>query len=183
VVTGLVLGHTTAVGSTYSAIRGKITERQLPVGSVETKRNATGFGSVNNRLILIDGPYRVYVSVFAYGTSLYLGWMMYRNRKGSELFARYWSDFFASLFGRLDYIGLMLRTERARAMREVVHSLCREGMNVAIEQIEVPESYGFPDGLPPIEALPSTLPMAHLPPPAPTGTWSRAGSLPAAREL
>jgi hypothetical protein len=146
----------TAGSSTYNAIVGKLDERQLPIQSKETRRTATGFGSVNNRLILTDGYYQIYVSVFAYGTSLYLGWMMWRTRRGSALFARFISDLIATIMGRLDLIGRMLRTERARAMREAVHALCREGLNVAIERIEVPDSYAFPAGLPPIESLPGT---------------------------
>jgi hypothetical protein len=98
--------------SVYSAIRGKLAERELPIESMRIRRSATGFGSVNNRLILTDGHYQVYVSVFCYGTSLYLGWMMWRTRTGAVLTGRFFSDLFAGLTGRLDVIGLMLRTER-----------------------------------------------------------------------
>jgi len=69
---------------------------------------------VQNRLILVEGQYRVYVSVFPFGTSLYLGWIMYRHRGGAELIGRFVVDLFASLSGRLDDIGRMLRTERPR---------------------------------------------------------------------
>jgi hypothetical protein len=136
--------------SVYSAIRGQLAERRLPIQSVHARRTTIGRGTVNNHLILTDGHYQVYVSVFAYGTSLYLGWMMWRSRRGSALIVR----FFADLFQRLDPSDLMLRTDRPRAMREVVHALCREGLHVAIEQIEVPASYGFPNGLPQVETLP-----------------------------
>ena len=136
--------------SVYSAVRGKLTERRLPIQAVHSRRTPAGFGSVTNRLILVDGHYQVYVSVFEYGTSLYLGWMMWRSRRGAALVGRFVSD----LFRRPDVIDLMLRTERPRAMREVVHALCREGLHVAVEQIEVPAHYGFPEGLPQVEALP-----------------------------
>jgi hypothetical protein len=150
----------------YSVIEGKLQERHLPLTSQQTRRTATGYGAVQNRLILFDGQYRVYVSVFPYGTSLYLGWIMYRYRSGGELIARFFADLFASLSGRLDDIGRMLRTERPRALREVAHALCREGLNVAVQQIEVPLTYGFPNGLPPVEPLPGTVQQQPT-----TGSW------------
>lgn len=150
----VVLADRAAAGdSVYSAIRGKLVERELPIQSLRARRTYSGFG-VNNRLILMDGYYHTYVSVFSYGTSLYLGWMMFRTRRGATIVGRFVADLVASLAGRLDEIDLMLRTERPRAMREVVHALCREGLHVAVERIEVPVGYGFPEGLPPVEALP-----------------------------
>ncbi|PPK67137.1 hypothetical protein V5P93_003474 [Actinokineospora auranticolor] len=157
-----------AADAVYRMMNGKIAERKLPIQSVETTRNRTGFGSVANRLVLIDGSYRAYVTVFAYGTSLYLGWVMYRHRRGVNLVVRFWLDLVARMTGRLSDIGQMLRTQRPRAMREVIHALCREGMYVAIERVEVPENYGFPNGLPPIEDLPGETPTgagwaSHVP--------------------
>jgi hypothetical protein len=162
--------RSSAADHVYSAIQGKLLERQLPVASLLTRRTATGFGAVQNRLILVDGQYRVYVSVFAFGTSLYLGWIMYRHRGGGELLGQFILDLFASLSGKLDDIGRMLRTERPRALREVVHALCREGLNVAVQQIEVPLTYGFPNGLPPVEPLPGAMPQPAYQQPI-TGAW------------
>jgi hypothetical protein len=165
----VVLADRAAAGpSVFSAIRGKLNERRLPIQSVQARRNGSGFGTVHNRLILIDGHYQVHVSVFDYGTSLYLGWMMWRSRRGAAVVGRFVADLVASLVHRRDPSDLMLRTVRPRAMREVVHALCREGLHVAVEQIAVPESYGFPEGLPQIESLPGVSAPAPVPqPPAP----------------
>lgn len=146
--------------SVYSAIRGKLAERKMPIQSVQARRNYNAAGTVDNRLVLVDGHYHVFVSVFAYGTSLYLGWMMYRTRRGSTLVRRFVTDLVVNMVRGQDVIDLMLRTERPRALREVAHALCREGLHVAIERIEVPASYGFPKGLPDIEALPSSRGLA-----------------------
>jgi hypothetical protein len=146
--------------SVYSPISGKLAERKMPIHTVQARRHYNSAGTVDNRLVLIDGHYQVYVSVFAYGTSLYLGWMMYRSRRGSALVRRFVSDLFINMVQGQDVIDLMLRTERPRALREVAHALCREGLHVAIERIEVPASYGFPDGLPDVEALPSSRGLA-----------------------
>ena len=145
--------------SVYSAIRGRLAERDLPLQDVIARRTYSRHG-VSNRLVLVDGYYHVYVTVFPYGTSLYLGWTMWRRRRGVALVKRFVSDLVASLGGRLDSVDLMLRTEHPRAIREVVHALCREGLHVAVDRIEVAASYGFPNGLPRIEPLPGGNPMS-----------------------
>lgn len=171
-----------ASDSVYSAIRGKLTERQLPIQGIRARRTREPNGAVNNRLVLVDGHYQVYVSVFAYGSSLYLGWMMYRTRRGSALLRRFFGDVLAAMTRRVDDVELMLRTERPRAMREVVHALCREGLNVAVERIEVSPEYGFPEGLPEIELLPATSSPGPRPPTAPTPGWpAPAGTMPTTR--
>ena len=137
-------------GAVYSLVCGRLRDRRMPIYAV-VRRTRTGFGGVSNRLILIDGHYKIYVSVFEYGTSLYLGWTMWRTRRGWTLLGRFVSDLVAGITGRLDPVGMTLRTERARAMREAAHAICREGLHVAIERKEVPVHYGFPNGLPPIE--------------------------------
>jgi hypothetical protein len=149
-------------GSVYSLVCGELRDRHMPISAV-VHRTRTGFGAVSNRLILIDGHYKVCVSVFEYGTSLYLGWMMWRSRRGWTLLGRFVSDLVAGITGRLDPVGMTLRTERARAMREAAHAICREGLRVAIERREVPVDYGFPNGLPPIEEPPGF----QQPPPPP----------------
>ena len=78
------------------------------------------------------------MSVFAYGTSLYIGWTMWRKRRAFVLIGVFLKDVFGSLLGRSDDIAQMLRTETVRAMREAVHSAVREGAETAMRGIEVP---------------------------------------------
>jgi hypothetical protein len=145
----------------YSQIAGRIRDRGLPM-RVSLRRIRTGLHqqSIGDRVIVEDGHYFAYISVFEYGSSLYLGWMMWRKRRGFVLVGRFVSDLFASIFNGLDPVRLMLRTERPRAMREAVHSVAREGLHVAIEGLLVPEAYGFPGGLPPIEDSTPAMGMA-----------------------
>src|SRR6266568_96538 len=138
--------------SVYSHISGTLRERQLPIG-YGVRRIRTGLGprNVSNRLVLADRSYTAYVSVFNYGTSLYLGWMMWRSRRGTTLIGQYVIDVIEGMAGRRDPERVMLRSERPRAMREAVHAACREGLFAAVEGVDVPLNYGFPQGLPPIE--------------------------------
>lgn len=138
--------------SVYSQISGTLRDRQLPIGW-RVRRIRTGLGShnVSNRLVMTERSYTAYVSVFNYGTSLYLGWTMWRTRRGSRLVAQFIVDLFEGLVGRRDMERQMMRTERPRAMREALHAACRESLFTAAEGRDVPVDYGFPQGLPPIE--------------------------------
>ncbi|HEV2782719.1 MAG TPA: hypothetical protein VGX25_25285 [Actinophytocola sp.] len=146
----LLVGRAEAADSVYSHIAGRLRERRLPIHNYLVKRTPTGFGATGNRLVLVDGYHYVYVSVFSYGTSLYLGWSMWRVRKGSVLLHQYSSSRGTSL----DPIGRILNLERLKAMREAVHAVCREALHTAVQSVSVSESYGFPSGMPPIEGLP-----------------------------
>lgn len=107
----------------YRVINETLASRGYPVTPVRD----------GNRLKLVMGPYSAYVSVFSYGTSLYLGWMMWRSRRGSELIARYFGDLVLGMKGQNTIEKQLLRSEGARAMREAVHLACREGLMVAVE--------------------------------------------------
>ena len=167
------------VDSVYSKIKGAIERRGMPLAVVARRMlNDRQNRTCASRLIIQDGQYTVYVSVFPYGSSLYLGWSMWRRRSCWTLFKRWIADAIRSLFGLSDLLRVMLRADRPRAMREGVHFACREGLKVAVTETFVPVEYGFSNGLPPIEhysqaasatpsipAMPSAPP---LPPPPPS---------------
>jgi hypothetical protein len=153
----LLADRAAASESVYNVIVGRARDRSLPLYPY-TRRLPTSFGPVSNRLVLVDGHYEAFITVFPYGSGLYLGWTMWRSRRGAHLIGRYLGDIFRGMSGQLDPVARMLRTEQARAMREAVHAVCREGLSVAVEQTQVPDSYAFPQGLPPIETFAVTGP-------------------------
>ncbi|MCK9897257.1 hypothetical protein, partial [Frankia sp. AgB32] len=138
--------------SAYSQIAGTVRNRQIPV-QIAYRRIDTGLGRdrINNRLVLSSEGYNAYISVFPYGTSLYLGWMMWRTRLGIRLMIQFVSDGISTLLRRNDLESRVLRTETARAMREAVHAACREGLHAALDGRTVSTDFGFPEGLPPID--------------------------------
>lgn len=160
----LLADRAAGADSVYSQISGTLWHRQLPV-NWRVRRIRTGFGpsNVSNRLVVQDRTYTAYISVFPYGTSLYLGWMMWRTRRGTTLIGRFVADVFSGMGNGQDLERQMMRTERPRAMREAVHAACREGLMVAHEGRQVPVEYGFPQGLPQIE--PDELGSAPVPVP------------------
>lgn len=186
----LLADRAAAAESVYNVVVGRSRDRGLPLYPY-TRRLATSFGPVSSRLVLVDGHYEAFVTVFPYGSGLYLGWTMWRSRRGAHLIGRYIADIFRSMGGQLDPVARMLRTEQARAMREAVHAVCREGLHVAVEQTEVPDSYAFPHGLPPVETfavsapMPVSAPSPVLPPADPAGiqsSWAQPPSTPPAAQ-
>ncbi|MET9413354.1 hypothetical protein ABZY03_04040 [Streptomyces klenkii] len=154
--------------SAYAAIYGALSQRRIPVTAVPSRIRSDVFQPevVNNRLVISSGRYVAYVSVFEYGTSLYLGWTMWRSRSGVVLIGTYFKDLIGGFLRRTGDVNQMLRTERPRAMREAVHSAVREGVETAIQGIEVPIASTFGQDLP-IMNVPGQGPAGPPAPPAP----------------
>ncbi|WKU45682.1 hypothetical protein Q3V23_17385 [Streptomyces sp. VNUA116] len=154
--------------SAYAAIYGALSRRRIPVTAVPSRIRSDVFQPevVSNRLVVTSGRYVTYVSVFEYGTSLYLGWTMWRIRPGIVLIGTYFKDLIGGFKGRTGDVNQMLRTERPRAMREAVHSAVREGVEIAVQGIEVPIASTFGQDLP-IMTAPGQGPAGPPAPPAP----------------
>ncbi len=114
--------------SVYHGIRQVLHTRGYPVRVEEQE----------GRMILRENTYSVYISVFAYGSSLYLGWMMWRSRRGYQFIGQYLRDMMQGIQGRNQVEWQMLRSERARALREAAHIACREGLAVALSDTTPP---------------------------------------------
>ncbi|MFH8787220.1 hypothetical protein [Streptomyces roseoverticillatus] len=154
--------------SAYAAIYGALSSRRIPVTAVPSRIRSDVFQPevVSNRLVINSGRYVAYVSVFEYGTSLYLGWTMWRIRPGWVIIGTYFKDLIGGFKGRTGDVNQMLRTERPRAMREAVHSAVREGVEIAVQGIEVPIASTFGQDLP-IMTAPGQGPAGPPAPPAP----------------
>jgi hypothetical protein len=170
-----------AADSAYAAIYGTLRGRGIPVDAAaeRVRGEVLGRSVVNNRLVLTERRYTVFVSIFPYGTSLYTGWTMWRRRRGAVILGQFFKD----LFGRSGGINEMLRAERVRAMLEAVAAAVREGAEVAVQGADVPIPDAFGQDLP-VRDLSASADQPPMPaaPPAPTGpagpgTW---GGQPAA---
>jgi hypothetical protein len=169
-----------AATSAYAAIYGSLRRRQIPLSPValRVRSDILGQEAVNNRLVIAERGYTAYVSVFPYGTSLYVGWLMFRNRRGYQLIFTFLKDAIGSVFGRSDLISQMLRTEKIRAMREALHYAAREGVDIAIRGIDVPLVATFGHDVP-IQDLDAPTPSGSVgygsaPAPAPVPGFGQA---------
>jgi hypothetical protein len=109
----------------YRMITAVLERRELPITpQLRSIQLNTQGRPVKHTIVLSENEYQAYVTVFPYGTSLYVGWQMWRRRSGAQLVKR-------ALVDRVTAVNLvtaMLRTDRARAVREAVHLACREAV-------------------------------------------------------
>ena len=112
--------------SYFRMINAVLQRRELPIAAVKLRgvQLNTQNRPIKHTIELSENEYRTYVTVFPYGTSLYVGWQMWRRRSGAQLIKRMLVD----LFKGSDLVTVMLRTDRARAVREAVHLACREAV-------------------------------------------------------
>jgi hypothetical protein len=117
--------------SYYRTIAAVLERRKLPITprlrSIEL--NAEG-RPVKHTIVLSENEYQTYVTVFPYGTSLYVGWQMWRRRSGASLIKRALADRVSAA----NLVTAMLRTDRARAVREAVHLACREALYTSVDE-------------------------------------------------
>ena len=115
----------------FKMIRTVLGRRQLPLRADEIQERrvqlANTNGVVKHAIVISENEYQAYVTVFGYGTSLYVGWQMWRRRSGAHLIKRALVDRVTSA----NLVTAMLRTDRARAVREAVHLACREALYAA----------------------------------------------------
>ncbi len=182
-----------AAEGSFAAIGWSLRSRRVPVIAQPKLMRSDIIlpGSLTNRLEIRDGNYYAYVNVFGYGTSLYVGWSMWRRRPGRTLIFTFWRDLFANAVNRADLMRQMLRTEKARAMREALDIATREGIEAAIEgtELTVAQVYGglavenvditSADGA--VAPPPAPMPVAPLPDfgPAPAPATGPTDVLPA----
>ena len=171
----LIPDSSEAAEGSFAAIGWSLRSRRVPV-TAQPKMIRSDIilpGSVSSRLEIRDGSYYAYVSVFAYGTSLYVGWSMWRRRPGRVLIFTYWRDLFSNAVNRADAMRQALRTEKARAMREALDIATREGIEAAIEgtELTIAQVYG---GLAVENVDITSAAGAVAPPPAPLPDFAPA---------
>ncbi len=117
--------------SYYRMITAVLARRDLPITpSLRSVKLSTRGGPVKHTIVLSENEYQAYVTVFPYGTSLYVGWQMWRRRSGARLVGRALMDRVTAA----NLVTAMLRTDRARAVREAVHLACREALYAIPEE-------------------------------------------------
>ena len=162
--------------SYHRMIAGALYQRAIPIHLRHRRVKLDTAGRpVKHTIVLAEGDYQAYVTVFPYGSSLYVGWQMWRRRSGAQLIGRALVDRFTAA----NLVTAMLRTDRPRAMREAVHLACREAVYKEVtpeqwalaQQIDlgelVEESALLMPAAPPSPVLPARQPVPMPPPPAP----------------
>jgi len=128
----LVEGRGGAAPSAYAWVAQTIGVRRTPF-----QVNA---GKVQNVpvLLLTSGRVRAMVVVSAIGTDLYLGWTMWRSRSTAVLIGNMIRDMVQGLGFR--ELNSDVRAASTRALRELVHSVIREGVQASLLEPPIDEA-------------------------------------------
>jgi len=140
----LVDNRADAADSAYAAIYSSVRDHNYPMACTPRRiRNEFQTRTARNYLVVSDGPYVAYASVFGYGTGLYMGWTMWRRRLPVIMFFSYLKQQVDVVSGRGTLFHLILRAEVVQAFREALHACVKEGLDVAIAGLDVPITATF----------------------------------------
>ena len=131
-----------AAPTTFEHIAWAARRHETPLDSIQVRRLRLPAGESRDYLELRRGLFTGFISCFAYGQDLYVGWTFYLRvsvlRYALMKFARIWQG----LMQRGSDLYVTLRYDSARAMREAMHSVAREGIDVAVGQLR-PQGQGI----------------------------------------
>ncbi len=138
----LLDGKAGAADSAYAAIFDTLKHREIPVGVVPT-RMRTGLGVVRNYLVIKQNKDTVHISVFPYGTGLFIGWQMWRRQLPVIMVGTWLGQRIATLTLVGTHFHALLRADLSRALRDAVHNAAREGLEAAQAGLQVPMQATF----------------------------------------
>jgi hypothetical protein len=127
---------------TFEHITWAVRRRETPLDLIQVRHLNLAGGQGRDYLELRRGLFTGFISCFAYGQDLYVGWTFYLRisplRYLLMALARVWQ----TLKRQGTDLYVTLRFDYARAMREAMHNVAREGVDVAVGQLR-PQGQGF----------------------------------------
>lgn len=111
-------------------------QRRTPVKSVRIRRISQPGLRTRDYLEVKDDHFSGYVSCFAYGDDLYIGWTFWLYLSPLQWFILLAKALYLAVTLRGTELYSSLRYDNARAMREAMHGACREGVDVATGEIQ-----------------------------------------------
>ncbi len=142
-------GKASAGPAAFDHIAWALQQRRSPLDVVQVRRLKLAGGAGRDYLEIGRGLFTGFVSCFDYGEDLYVGWTFWLRisplRFTFMIIARLWQ----MLMQRGSELYVSLRYDYARAMREVMHSVAREGVDVATGQLR-PQGGGAAESIMPV---------------------------------
>jgi hypothetical protein len=127
--------------ATFEHIAWAVGRHETPLDLIQVRRLRLAGGESRDYLEIRRDLFTGFISCFAYGQDLYLGWTFWLRisplRYLMMRLARSWQ----TLWRRGTDLYVTLRFDYARAMREAMHSVAREAVDVAAGQ-ERPQGQG-----------------------------------------
>jgi hypothetical protein len=128
----LVDGKAQVAPVTFDHIAWALQQRQTPLDMVQVRRLKLAGGEGRDYLELRRGLFSGLICCFAYGADLYVGWTFWLRISPLRWFLMLIARLWQTLMRRGTDLYVSLRYDYARAMREAMHSVAREGVDVAV---------------------------------------------------
>jgi len=128
----LVDGKAQVAPVTFDHIAWALQQRQTPLDLVQVRRLKLAGGEGRDYLELRRGLFSGLICCFAYGEDLYVGWTFWLRISPLRWFLMLLARLWQTLMRRGTDLYVSLRYDYARAMREAMHSVAREGVDVAV---------------------------------------------------
>ena len=128
-------GKGAAAPVTFDHISWALSQRQTPLDLVQIRRLQLAGDESRDYLEIRRGLFTGFIACFAYGTDLYVGWTFWVRLSPGRWLLLWLARLWQTLMRRGTELHVTLRYDYARAMREAMHSVAREGVDVAIGQL------------------------------------------------
>ena len=146
-----------AAPAVFAHVVGAFQRRRTPADTVRVKRVQLPGGGVRDMLEVRYGVFVGFVSAYAFGNDLHVGWVYYWRLSLVRLFVLEIGNLLNGLRGRQTEVHVLARYEPAKTMREALHAAAREGVDVA------------GSGVPSMMAMPADVPVDAVAGLAPDG--------------
>lgn len=128
-------GKAAAAGAAFEHINWAINRHETPLDWHGIRRLHLAGGQARDYLELRSKLFTGFIACFAYGQDLYVGWTFWLQLSPLRLVLMRWARLVETLSHRGSELYVTLRFDYARAMREAMHSVAREGVEVAIGEL------------------------------------------------
>lgn len=132
----MVDGKAAAAEQAFEHIAWVIRERETPISRLRVGRIRLGQGASRDYLRCRLGVFQGVVSCFPFGRDLYVGWTFWWRLSTVKFWMLVIQRMFHSYTLRNSGLHWILRYDRAKALREAIHSAARQGVDAASGEIE-----------------------------------------------
>jgi hypothetical protein len=124
-------GRAPAADDALDHVASALRDRDLPIGTVEAKELTISGQPTRTYIQVREGYFSALISSFGFGDDLFIGWTFWIYLSPARWFLHWCSRMLRALKLKSPVMEMNMRFDSARAMREVVHSVVREGAEVA----------------------------------------------------
>jgi hypothetical protein len=146
-----------AAPAVFARVSGAFERRATPADSVRVKRVPLPGGGHRDMLEVGYGVFIGYITSYAFGRDLHIGWVYYWNLSLWRHLLLGIGNALNGLRGRQTEVHVLARYEPAKTMREALHAAAREGVDVAGTAAQALDGPAMPLNVP-VDAMAAVIP-------------------------